>query len=258
MHRSRYSKLTGSDVSREAKITLFVSDLHIHEAQSEIGQQFARFLADEASGAAGLYILGDLFESWIGDDDPNPHYAQTKAQLRKLTDAGVPVYFMHGNRDFLVGERFVKETGVRLLDDPVVHDIHGTPVLLSHGDAYCTDDHEYQQIRRMTRDPQWQATMLARSVSERLAVAASARKQSKDKTGSLDEAIMDVNAEAIKGVMREHNVSTMLHGHTHRPAVHQFELDDQLATRIVLGDWYEQGSVVRWDANGFSLDTMPR
>lgn len=239
-------------------ITLFVSDLHIHEAQSEIGRQFARFLAEEASGASALYILGDLFESWIGDDDPNPHYAQTKTQLRELTDTGVPVYFMHGNRDFLIGDRFVQQTGVQLLDDPVVHEIHGTSVLLSHGDAYCTDDHEYQKIRRMTRDPQWQAAMLARSVSERLEYAAMARQQSVEKTGSIDESIMDVNAASIKKVMREHNVNTMLHGHTHRPAVHQFELDNELATRIVLGDWYEQGSVVRWDSNGFSLDTMPR
>lgn len=239
-------------------ITLFVSDLHIHEAQSEIGEQFARFLADDALRADALYILGDLFESWVGDDDPNPHYAQTRAQLRALTDAGVPVYFMHGNRDFLIGERFASESGVQILDDPVVHDIHGTRVLLSHGDAYCTDDREYQQVRRMTRDPQWQAMMLAKSLEERLAFAAAARQQSISRTGDLDDTITDVNADAIKEVMQEHGVTTMLHGHTHRPAVHQFELDDQLATRIVLGDWYEQGSVVRWDTNGFSLDAMPR
>ena len=238
--------------------TLFVSDLHIHDAQPEIGAQFAQFLAEEAPHADALYILGDLFESWIGDDDPNEHYGKTKQQIRALSDEGVPVFFMHGNRDFMIGERFAREAGVVILEDPVVHDIHGTSVLLSHGDAYCTDDREYQQVRRMTRDPQWQAMMLSKSIEERLAFAANAREQSVAKSGQLDEQISDVNAGAIEEVMREHGVNVMLHGHTHRPAVHRFTMDGQPATRIVLGDWYDQGSVLRWHAEGFSLDQLSR
>ncbi|NNE59835.1 MAG: UDP-2,3-diacylglucosamine diphosphatase [Woeseia sp.] len=238
--------------------TLFVSDLHIHESQPEIGEQFARFLKSEALAASALYILGDLFESWVGDDDPNPHYAETKKQLRTVSNAGVPVFFMHGNRDFMIGEQFAAQTGVCLLKDPVVLTIHGKQVLLSHGDAYCTDDHEYQAVRRMTRDPQWQAMMLQKSLEERLAFAAQARADSIAKTGKLNDDISDVNSDAIENVMREHAVSFMLHGHTHRPAVHRFEIENEPATRIVLGDWYDQGSAVRWGDDGFSLTEMPR
>lgn len=238
--------------------TLFVSDLHIDLAQPEIGQQFAEFLAGEARSAEALYILGDLFESWVGDDDPNPHYDEAKQRIRELVDSGVPVFFMHGNRDFMIGKRFARETGVELLDDPVVHSVHGEQVLLSHGDAYCTDDVEYQAVRRMTRDPQWQAMMLSRSLDERLAFAAKARAASKAQGGKLDEKISDVNDAAIRKLMQEHEVSVMLHGHTHRPAIHRFTNNDLPATRIVLGDWYDQGSVVRWDDSGYVLSELPR
>ncbi len=238
--------------------TLFISDLHLEAARPEIGAQFAAFLAGEAPAADALYILGDLFESWVGDDDPNPHYAEMKQRIRAVSDAGVPVFFMHGNRDFMIGERFAAEAGVTILADPVVHDIHGSRVLLSHGDAYCTDDHEYQAVRRMTRDPDWQAMMLDKPLEERLAFAAQARADSMARGPNLDETISDVNSGAIASVMREHDVTLMLHGHTHRPDVHRFRLDGQPAARIVLGDWYDQGSVVRWDERGFDLCSMPR
>lgn len=238
--------------------TLFISDLHLEASRPDIAAQLKSFLYGEARDADALYILGDLFESWVGDDDPNPHYAEVKRELRALTDSGVPTYFMHGNRDFLVGERFADETGIELLPDPLVRDIHGQQVLLSHGDAYCTDDHEYQAVRRMTRDPDWQQMMLAKPLEERLAFAAKARADSAARGATLDETISDVNPGAIEQVMHEHGVTVMLHGHTHRPAVHAIEVDGQPATRIVLGDWYEQGSVVRWDDSGYSLDEMPR
>lgn len=238
--------------------TLFISDLHLEEDRPDIADQFLRFLETEALNADALYVLGDLFESWVGDDDPNPHYQWIKQALRKLTNKGVPVYFMHGNRDFMIGEAFAEETGVELLPDPHIADIHGSTVLLSHGDAYCTDDVEYQAVRKMSRDPQWQAMMRSKSLEERLAFAAHARAASAAHGGTMNEDIMDVNDEAIVAAMTDAGVTLMLHGHTHRPNVHELELEAGPARRIVLGDWYEQGSVVRWDEAGPVLATMAR
>ena len=155
--------------------TLFISDLHLDAERPEIGEQFLAFLETEARVAEALYILGDLFESWVGDDDPNPHYAVMKTAIRALVDSGVPVFFMHGNRDFMIGQQFAEEVGVQLLDDPTPLELYGERVLLSHGDALCTDDLQYQEVRQMTRDPQWQAMMRAKPLEERLAFAEQAR-----------------------------------------------------------------------------------
>jgi UDP-2,3-diacylglucosamine hydrolase len=238
--------------------TLFISDLHLDADRPEITNQLLNFLKGEAVNADALYILGDLFESWVGDDDPNPHYAKVKVALRKLVSYRVPVHFMHGNRDFAIGERFATETGVRLLPDPHITDLYGQTVLLSHGDAYCTDDIKYQTIRKMTRDPKWLANMLKKPLRERLAFAAQARAASAKHGGTINEKITDVNQAAIERALRRANVDTMLHGHTHRPGVHRFTVDGEPAVRIVLGDWFEQGSVVRWDKNGPSLDVIKR
>ncbi|MDE0789530.1 MAG: UDP-2,3-diacylglucosamine diphosphatase [Woeseiaceae bacterium] len=238
--------------------TLFISDLHLEAGRPEIGEQFLSFLGDEARDAEALYILGDLFEVWLGDDDPNPYYTSMKVAIRELTNSGVPVFFMHGNRDFAIGEIFSGETGVEILDDPVVVDLYGQSVLLSHGDALCTDDVQYQQVRAMTRNPEWQAMMLAKSIEERIAFSIQARKDSMAHGKSVSAEIMDVNLEAVVATLRQHGTSIMLHGHTHRPAIHDVDLGNRLATRIVLGDWFEQGSVVRWDENGPRLETMPR
>tara|TARA_B110000483_G_scaffold200793_1_gene241374 strand:+ start:275 stop:997 length:723 start_codon:yes stop_codon:yes gene_type:complete len=238
--------------------TLFISDLHLEAGRPEIGEQFLSFLGDEARDAEALYILGDLFEVWLGDDDPNPYYTSMKVAIRELTDSGVPVFFMHGNRDFTIGEIFSGETGVEILDDPVVVDLYGQSVLLSHGDALCTDDVQYQRVRAMTRNPEWQAMMLAKSIEERIAFSIQARKDSMAHSNSVSAEIMDVNLEAVVATLRQHGTSIMLHGHTHRPAIHDVDLGNRLATRIVLGDWFEQGSVVRWDENGPRLETMPR
>jgi len=238
--------------------TLFISDLHLEASQPEIGEQFLSFLSGEAREAEALYILGDLFEVWLGDDDPNPYYGQMKTALRELVDAGVPVSFMHGNRDFTIGETFASETGVSILADPVVIKLYGQDVLLCHGDALCTDDVHYQQVRAMTRNPEWQAMMFAKSIEERIAFATQARQESIERGESMNDEIMDVNQDAVAALLTEHGVDTMLHGHTHRPAVHEVDLGDRKATRIVLGDWYEQGSVVRWDENGPRLEAMPR
>ncbi len=238
--------------------TLFISDLHLEAGRPEIGVQFLDFLSGEARDADTLYILGDLFEVWLGDDDPNPYYAGMKAAIRELVDSGIPVFFMHGNRDFMIGDEFATETGVTILQDPELIDLHGEKVLLSHGDALCTDDVEYQRFRAMTRNPEWQAMMLAKTIQERIAHALEARQGSVEHGKSLDDEITDVNQGAVEALIRKHGVDILLHGHTHRPAIHEVRLGDRTATRIVLGDWFEQGSVVRWNADGPRLEEMSR
>ena len=238
--------------------TLFISDLHLEADRPEIGEQFLAFLDGEAREAEALYILGDFFEAWVGDDDPDAYYAVIKRALRQLVDSGVPVYFMHGNRDFMIGETFATETGVTILPDPSPVELYGKAVLLSHGDAMCTDDVEYQQVRAMTRNPEWQAMMLAKPLDERLAIAAQARADSKARNATLADEIMDVNEDAVKQTIADHDVEILLHGHTHRPGIHGVELGERFAKRVVLGDWYEQGSVLRWDDDGMELSDLPR
>jgi UDP-2,3-diacylglucosamine hydrolase len=238
--------------------TLFISDLHLEADRPEIGQQFLDFLSNEAPNADALYILGDFFEYWVGDDDPDPYYASIKHALRAFTDTGVPVFFMHGNRDFMIGDEFAAETGVNLLPDPCPLELYGKSVLLSHGDALCTDDVEYQKVRAMTRNPEWQSMMLAKPLEERIAIAKQARSQSQERNKTLSESIMDVNPDAVKQTIAEHGVEILLHGHTHRPAIHGIEVDDRIAKRVVLGDWYDQGSVLYWDEDGMDLSPMPR
>lgn len=238
--------------------TLFVSDLHLEAERPDIGNQFIEFLKTEAMEADDLYILGDLFEAWVGDDDPNTHYAKIKMAIRKVVDKGVPVYFMHGNRDFMIGRQFANETGVEILKDPYPVDMYGQKALLSHGDALCIDDKQYQRVRMMTRDPDWQASILAKPLKERLRIAEEARRQSLERTLNMSMDIMDVNQDEVRRVIIEHGVDVLLHGHTHRPAVHNIDLGNRRAQRIVLGDWYRQGSVVRWDLRGPKLREMPR
>ena len=238
--------------------TLFISDLHLEAERPDIAKQFLEFLDAEAGEADALYILGDLFEAWVGDDDPNTHYFSIKRALRKLADKGIPVYFMHGNRDFMIGREFANETGVTILPDPYRVDLYGHKVLLSHGDALCTDDVQYQRVRQMTRDPDWQAAMRAKPLKERLRIAEEARRASLEQTLNMDMNIMDVNEEAVRKTIIEHGVDILLHGHTHRPNVHTIDLGNRKAKRIVLGDWYTQGSVVRWNMRGPKLEEMPR
>ena len=238
--------------------TLFISDLHLEESRPEIGGQLLEFLDGEAKHSESLYILGDLFESWVGDDDPNPHYAVIKEALSTLVRSGVPVFFMHGNRDFMIGSLFAEETGVTLLEDPTCVELYGDKVLLSHGDALCIDDQQYQQVRLMTRNPEWQAMMRAKPLEERLLFAENARRQSQAHNDSLGEDIMDVNQGAVISTFLERDIDILLHGHTHRPAIHAVDINGRAGKRIVLGDWFEQGSVVRWDENGPRLESMPR
>lgn len=226
--------------------TLFIADLHLDDSRPQITQLFEEFLAsDEARSADAVYILGDLVEAWIGDDDDAELPTRIARATRALRDSGVPVYFMVGNRDFLLGDDFAQRAGFTLLDDGTVHDLYGRPTLLMHGDVLCTDDVAYQTVRKQVRTPEWKAQVLAMPLDARRAFAAKARQDSKAHTGSTMETIMDVNADAVAGSMRTAGVTRLIHGHTHRPATHRFELDGQAAERIVLGDWYEHGSVLR-------------
>ena len=233
--------------------TLFISDLHLDASRPEITELFLAFLRDEASRADHLYILGDFFEAWVGDDDDDPHHGRVMDGLRKLTACGVPLSLMHGNRDFLIGRAFLQRTGAELLPEPTLLELNGKPSLLMHGDVLCTDDREYQMVRRMLRDPAWQKDYLAKPLTERRAIAAHAREQSRKHTAAKAEYIMDVNQKAVEETMRQHGVTRLIHGHTHRPAVHRFKSGGQDMERIVLGDWYEQSSKLAWDEKGGRL-----
>jgi len=226
--------------------TLFISDLHLDPARPHIVDLFTRFVAGEARQAEALYILGDLFESWIGDDDDSPLARQVAQSLLALKQSHVPVFFMHGNRDFLLGQDYARNAGMTLLNDPAIVEFGGERTLLMHGDTLCTDDIAYQEFRAVVRNPDWQNQFRARSLSERHAFAAQARAESVKHTAGAKPEIMDVNQGAVVSTMRKHGVRTLIHGHTHRPATHRFDLDGQAAERIVLGDWYEQSSVLTW------------
>jgi UDP-2,3-diacylglucosamine hydrolase len=225
--------------------TLFISDLHLDDARPHIVEDFERFCAGEARDADALYILGDLFEAYIGDDDDAALNARIARALHGVADAGVPVRFIVGNRDFLLGAAYASRCGMEIIDDGVVADLYGAPTLILHGDVLCTDDAAYLAFRRQVRDPAWQAAFLARPLGERRAFAAQARDASRAHTATTDMAIMDVNPDAVEHALREAGVARMIHGHTHRPAIHDFRLDGKPARRIVLGDWYEQGSVLQ-------------
>jgi len=237
---------------------LFISDLHLHADRPEGIEQFVEFTRREAVSADAVYILGDLFEVWIGDDDTDPTHAPVIDALALLKREGVPCHFMQGNRDFLVGRRFATATGCKLLGDWEIIDMHGTRVLLTHGDLLCTDDKPYMALRAMVRDGAWQRDFLAKPLSERRAIATDLRARSRTETARKPADIMDVNQQAVESAMRERGVTRLLHGHTHRPAIHEFTLDGAPATRIVLGDWFDSGSVVRWDRHGFRLESLPR
>lgn len=229
---------------------LFISDLHLDVSRPEITRLFLTFLKEEAANASSLYILGDFFEAWVGDDDDAPHLKEILSSLKQLSATGMPISLMHGNRDFLIGESFAARTGVTLLPEPAVLDLYGTPTLLMHGDTLCTDDKEYQMVRRMLRDPVWQKDYLSKPLTERRAIADQARSQSKIHTAAKAEYIMDVNQQAVEEVMRRYGVSRLIHGHTHRPGVHRFKSDGRDKVRVVLGDWYTQSSRLRWDSDG--------
>jgi len=231
--------------------TLFISDLHLTEERPEATERFIAFLEDKARAAEALYILGDFFEYWIGDDDlGEPFNAVVAGLLADLTRRGVPVYLMHGNRDFLIGERFCAATGARLLQDPVVQTIQGEKTLLVHGDTLCTDDLDYQAWRRKARDPAFQADFLAKPLPERRRAVGQMREKSKQVVQEKTAEIMDVNDEAVRQALRRHGVRRLIHGHTHRPGRHALEVDGERCERWVLPDWYGRGGYVEVGRRG--------
>jgi UDP-2,3-diacylglucosamine hydrolase len=235
---------------------LLISDLHLTAGDAETTRRFLDFIYGPAREADELYILGDLFEAWIGDDEDDPRIEPIVGALKNLTDAGVSCALMHGNRDFLLGRRFCAMTGCRLLGDYERVTLFGEPVLLTHGDLLCTDDTRYMTLRAELRSTEWQRQFLGKSLAERRQIANDLRQLSATEIATKNAYIMDVNQAAVERAMHDHDVTLLLHGHTHRPAVHRFDLRGKPAARIVLGAWYEQASFVRWTEAGFSLERL--
>lgn len=241
--------LSGADLSSP---DIFISDLHLCASRPQITAAFLHFLKNTASNANALYILGDLFEYWAGDDDlEDTHHQAIIAAFRALADSGVNIYFMHGNRDFLIAEGFCNAAKITLLQDPALLNLHGKRALLSHGDALCTDDVAYQTFRHQVRNPQWQADFLGQPLQARKHQIEAIRMRSEQEKSQKSMQIMDVNQDAVTALLMEYDYPELLiHGHTHRPNQHHIQLNGHNITRWVLGDWYEQGSYLVCDQNG--------
>jgi UDP-2,3-diacylglucosamine hydrolase len=225
---------------------LFISDLHLSEDRPAANERFIGFLEQPARAAEALYILGDFFEYWVGDDDlANPFNAVIAGLLRDLSRSGVALYFMHGNRDFLVGEGFCAATGAKLLEDPTLVDLGGEKTLLMHGDTLCTDDLDYQAWRRTARSAAWQQAFLAKPLAERRHAVLGMREKSKAVVQAKPEEIMDVNEDAVRQVLAQHGATRLIHGHTHRPGHHRVSIDKRQGERWVLPDWYGRGGYLK-------------
>lgn len=237
--------------------TLFIADLHLQTEEPAITAGFLRFLAGTAQEADALYILGDLFEAWIGDDDPNPLHRQIAAALKALADSGVPVYFLHGNRDFLLGQRFARESGMTLLPEEKVLELYGKRLLILHGDTLCTDDAGYQAFRAKVHQPWLQKLFLALPLFIRMRIAAKMRADSTSANRNKSQAIMDVNPQAVVNVMEKNQVQHLIHGHTHRPDIHTLTANGEPAYRYVLGAWHQEGSMVKVTDDKIELSAFP-
>ncbi len=235
---------------------LFVSDLHLEAERPDITRAFLHFLEQRASQAEALYILGDFFEVWIGDDGMDEFQRSIAAALRRLSASGTRIYLMHGNRDFLIGRRFCREAGCQLLREGSVVELYGKPVLLLHGDSLCTRDASYQRLRKRLRNPLSLWLLRNLPLSTRRKLARKLRDASRMRTREKAAEIVDVTPEAVPQVMAVHGVHTLIHGHTHRPAVHQLQIGGQHAQRIVLGDWDHQGWVLVVDPQGYRLESF--
>jgi len=232
----------------------FISDLHLTSQRPQTTDLFLNFLESLAASTEAVYILGDLFELWIGDDAAETvGQGRVLAAIRRVTDQGVAVNFMHGNRDFLVGRAFEQATGCKILPDPVNIRLGESRVMLMHGDSLCTDDIEHQQFRSIVNDPAWQQEFLQLPIEKRMELAMDARSQSALHKSMTSMEIMDVNPDSVARAMETHDAEIFIHGHTHRPGIHQTAINNRQSTRIVLGDWYTQSSVLRYDSGVFRL-----
>ena len=234
------------------KTTLFISDLHLCASRPRINDLFFNFLATTAREADALYILGDFFEYWAGDDDIDDSFNRSIVDaVAALVSSGVKVLIMHGNRDFLIGEKFCAASGTSLLCDPSPIDLNGSRTLLMHGDTLCTDDVEYQNFRKQVRDPLWQQQFLSQPLARRKAIIEDLRRRSESEKQTKSMDIMDVTPASVDAVLREHDYPRLIHGHTHRPALHHHMVDGKNCERWVLTDWYEGGGYLRCDESGF-------
>ena len=230
----------------------FISDLHLQESRTDITKAFLGFLENTAYKAERLYILGDLFEAWIGDDDQNNLISEIQAALLK-TNKTTKIFFLHGNRDFLIGTEFASSSGLEILNDPTIEEMFGNRVLLMHGDLLCIEDHDYQAFRKTSRDAKWQDEFLNKSIEERREIAHKLRTISKEATGIKKEEIMDVSATEVIRTMEESAVNLLIHGHTHRPKSHKITVNNKPAERIVLGDWDAYGWYLWMDSSSCKL-----
>ncbi|PKO25825.1 MAG: UDP-2,3-diacylglucosamine diphosphatase [Betaproteobacteria bacterium HGW-Betaproteobacteria-8] len=251
-----------SSSGNEDRHVLFISDLHLCASRPAITEQFIRFADTAVRQAEALYILGDLFEYWAGDDDlADAHHLSVIQTLGRLSEHGIACYLIHGNRDFLLGNDFAQAAKLQLLQDPTMLNLYGHRVLLSHGDALCTDDLAYQEFRTQVRAPAWQAQFLAQALDARKAQIEALRMRSEQEKSGKPEIIMDVNDDAVSKLLRAYDYPEIfIHGHTHRPAMHPLLIDQHSIQRWVLGDWYEQGSCLRLDRSGckvLHLDGKP-
>jgi UDP-2,3-diacylglucosamine hydrolase len=235
----------------------FVSDLHLKPERPDLTRAFSRLLDTTFQDSTELYLLGDIFEAWIGDDTPTPTLESVFNSLKQLSDQGCKIFFQHGNRDFLVGEAFAKSINASLLPEELTVDLPVGKTVISHGDQLCLDDIEYMQFRTMVRNPQWQQDFLSKSLEERLAIARQIRDASKERTAEKAEYITDVNQQAVTDLFIRSGVDLMIHGHTHRPCIHQHEVDGKQATRIVLGDWDKLGWYLKVEKQGYDLINFP-
>jgi UDP-2,3-diacylglucosamine hydrolase len=237
--------------------TFFIADIHLCAQEPAITAGFLRFLREDAPQADALYILGDLFEAWIGDDDPQPLHGDIAAALNTLHQQGVPCFFIHGNRDFLVGRRFARDSSMQILPETKLLQLYGRRLLILHGDTLCTDDISYQKFRKKVRNPLIQKIFLALPLKWRLSIAARMRANSKASNRGKSLDVMDVNPQAVINAMQENRAEWMIHGHTHRPAIHDVPLNGKTGHRAVLGAWHEEGSMITVSADGIELVTFP-
>ena len=236
-------------------ITYFIADLHLSADRPDITSCLEKFLSDEATQADALYVLGDLFEAWLGDDDINEFTSRVTEAFKALSDKGVPIFFIHGNRDFLVRKTFADRAGMTLLPEEHVIDLYGEPTLIMHGDQLCTRDIAYQKFRKKSRGWWWPRMVLMLPLTTRRNIAENGRKKSKQTQQNLSQDIMDVTPDEVTKSMKMHKVNRLIHGHTHRPDIHQIDIDGAQAERIVLGDWYTQGSVLSFTPDSYQLET---